>query len=248
MWEVFTTPEHLAAFWGGDHATVPPDSVTVDLRVGGTFELETRGADGSSHPLCFRYEIIDAPTRLVLAEPRTGITTEIRLQPSGQRHDGGGPPAAVAARTADRAGSHRIGRDPRSTRRRRGRADQRPTEKNHMNTQRADRPPLHGRLQAQRPRRDPRRVSPTTSSGTSTAYAPRTGRPSSTTRSRTPHSRAAPSSPSNEPSTPATSSLSRARAADSTASTGASGSPTATCSPSGDDLIAQVDSYVVPLA
>ena len=83
VWEVFTTPEHLAAFWGGDHATVPPDSVAVDLRVGGTFELETRGADGSSHPLRFRYEIVDAPTRLVLAEPRTGITTEIRLEPSG---------------------------------------------------------------------------------------------------------------------------------------------------------------------
>ena len=82
VWEVFTTAEHLAAFWGGDHATVPPDSVAVDLRVGGAFELETRGADGRSHPLSFRYEIVDAPTRLVLAEPRTGITTEIRLQPS----------------------------------------------------------------------------------------------------------------------------------------------------------------------
>ena len=82
VWEVFTTPEHLAAFWGGHHATVPPDSVTVDLRVGGTFELETRSADGASHPLSFRYEIIDAPTRLVLAEPHTGITTEIRLEPS----------------------------------------------------------------------------------------------------------------------------------------------------------------------
>jgi uncharacterized protein YndB with AHSA1/START domain len=83
VWEAFTAPEHLAAFWGGHHATVPPDSVVVDLRVGGTFELETQGADGNGHPLRFRYEIIDAPTRLVLAEPRTGITTEIRLQPSG---------------------------------------------------------------------------------------------------------------------------------------------------------------------
>jgi uncharacterized protein YndB with AHSA1/START domain len=84
VWEAFTTPEHLAAFWGGHHATVPADSVTVDLRVGGTFELETRGDDGSRHPLRFRYEIVDAPTRLVLAEPGTGITTEIRLQPSGR--------------------------------------------------------------------------------------------------------------------------------------------------------------------
>lgn len=84
VWEVFTTPEHLAAFWGGDHATVPAESVAVDLRVGGTFELETRGADGSSHALRFRYEVVDAPTRLVLAEPRTGITTEIRIQASGR--------------------------------------------------------------------------------------------------------------------------------------------------------------------
>ena len=83
VWEVFTTPEHLAAFWGGDHATVPPDSVSVDLRVGGTFELVTVGADGRTHPLHFRYEIIDAPTRLVFVEPRTGLTTEIRLQPTG---------------------------------------------------------------------------------------------------------------------------------------------------------------------
>lgn len=83
VWEVFTTPEHLAAFWGGDHATVPPESVAVDLRVGGTFELETRGPDGSSHPLSFRYEIVDAPKRLVLAEPRTGLTTDISLQPTG---------------------------------------------------------------------------------------------------------------------------------------------------------------------
>lgn len=83
VWEAFTTPEHLAAFWGGHHATVPPDSVAVDLRVGGTFELETTGADGSSKRLRFRYEVVEAPTRLVLAEPRSGITTEIRLQPTG---------------------------------------------------------------------------------------------------------------------------------------------------------------------
>lgn len=83
LWEMFTTPEHLAAFWGGDHAVVSADSVTVDLQVGGTFRLETIGADGSSHPLCFRYEAIEAPTRLVLAEPRTGLVTEISLLASG---------------------------------------------------------------------------------------------------------------------------------------------------------------------
>jgi uncharacterized protein YndB with AHSA1/START domain len=83
VWEAFTTPEHLAAFWGGHHATVPPDSVAVDLRVGGTFELATEGPDGHRHVLRFRYEVVEPPTRLVLSEARTGITTEIRLEPSG---------------------------------------------------------------------------------------------------------------------------------------------------------------------
>jgi uncharacterized protein YndB with AHSA1/START domain len=84
VWQAFTTPEHLAAFWGGDHATVPPGSVTVDLRVGGTFELEATGSDGSSHALHFCYDVVEAPSRLVLTEPRTGITTEIRLEPTGR--------------------------------------------------------------------------------------------------------------------------------------------------------------------
>lgn len=83
LWEMFTTPEHLAAFWGGDHATIPANSVTVDLHVGGTFQLETVGADGISHRLSFRYEAIEAPTRLVLVEPRTRLVTEVSLQASG---------------------------------------------------------------------------------------------------------------------------------------------------------------------
>ncbi|MBB5790229.1 SRPBCC family protein [Jiangella mangrovi] len=83
VWEMFTTPAHLAAFWGGAHATVAPDSVAVDLRVGGTFSLQTWGPDGGSRQLSFRYEVVDPPARLVLAEPYTGITTDIRLEPTG---------------------------------------------------------------------------------------------------------------------------------------------------------------------
>jgi len=92
VWEAFTTPEHLAAFWGGHHATVPPGSVAVDLRVGGVFELVTEGPDGHRHQLSFRYEVVEAPKRLVLAEPDTGITTEIRLEPG---HSGRGGTTVV---------------------------------------------------------------------------------------------------------------------------------------------------------
>ncbi|WP_324652247.1 SRPBCC domain-containing protein [Georgenia sp. H159] len=71
------------AFWGGDHATVAPGSVRVDLRVGGTFSLETRGADGGGRPLRFRHKELEPPRRLVLSEARTGLLTEIRLEPAG---------------------------------------------------------------------------------------------------------------------------------------------------------------------
>lgn len=82
VWKVFTTPAHLAAFWGGHHATVTADSVTVDLRIGGTFEIETRGDGGNRRRLSFTYQLIDPPTRLVLTEPFTGLLTEIRLEPN----------------------------------------------------------------------------------------------------------------------------------------------------------------------
>ncbi len=57
--------------------------MSVDLRVGGFFEIETRGDTGSSTRLRFRYDVVDPPARLVLTEPRSGITTDIRLEATG---------------------------------------------------------------------------------------------------------------------------------------------------------------------
>jgi uncharacterized protein YndB with AHSA1/START domain len=83
VWEALTAPEHLAAFWGGHHATVDADSVVVDLRVGGAFVLHTVGPDGGTHHLRFVYEVVEPPTRLVLTEPLTGITTTVGLEQTG---------------------------------------------------------------------------------------------------------------------------------------------------------------------
>ena len=113
VWLVFTTPEHLAAFWGGDHATIQPGSVTVDLRVGGAFTLTTVGAGGCSYPLQFRYEVVEPPTRLVLAQPVTGLTNWPLYGLNRERDDGHDPSAAAATRPADRPGPNRFGRDPR---------------------------------------------------------------------------------------------------------------------------------------
>lgn len=81
-WDAFTKPEHLACFWGGDHATVVPGSVTVDLRPGGSFELDTEAPDGRTTKLRFVYNEIHAPALLVFTEHAQGIVTTMQLNAS----------------------------------------------------------------------------------------------------------------------------------------------------------------------
>jgi uncharacterized protein YndB with AHSA1/START domain len=87
VWAAFTSPASIAAFWGGSHATVASDSVTVDLRPGGAFALETRGPDGATRQLRFVYVSIAPPYELVFDEPVTGIRTTIAIRPAGDGSD-----------------------------------------------------------------------------------------------------------------------------------------------------------------
>ncbi|GAA0238474.1 SRPBCC domain-containing protein [Cryptosporangium japonicum] len=87
VWTAFTTPDGIAAFWGGSHATVPPASVRVDLRRGGEFSLDTRGPDGASRRLRFVYVSITAPHELVFDEPVTGLRTTVTIRPNGEGTD-----------------------------------------------------------------------------------------------------------------------------------------------------------------
>ncbi len=79
VWDAFTKPEHLVCFWGGDHATVRAGSVIVDLRPGGSFELDTQASDGRSSMLRFVYDEVRAPTLLVFTERSHGIVTTLQL-------------------------------------------------------------------------------------------------------------------------------------------------------------------------
>ena len=72
VWTAFTTAGGIAAFWGGSHAVVPPGSVTVDLRAGGSFALDTHGPDGTTRRLTFTYTRVVAPRELGFDEPVTG--------------------------------------------------------------------------------------------------------------------------------------------------------------------------------
>lgn len=83
VWDAFVTPSQIAAFWGGSHATVPAESVTVQLRPGGEFSLDTKGPDGSCRRLEFVYRAIRAPQELVFDEATTGLRTTITIRSAG---------------------------------------------------------------------------------------------------------------------------------------------------------------------
>lgn len=87
VWAAFTSPASVAAFWGGSHATVPLESVTVDLCVGGEFALDTRGPDGATRRLRFVYIIVGAPHELVFDEPVTGLRTTVSIRAAGTGTD-----------------------------------------------------------------------------------------------------------------------------------------------------------------
>jgi uncharacterized protein YndB with AHSA1/START domain len=61
--------------------------VTVDLRPGGEFTLDTRAPDGASHRLRFVYVSVTAPHELVFDEPVTGLRTTVSIRPAGDGTD-----------------------------------------------------------------------------------------------------------------------------------------------------------------
>ncbi len=85
VWEAFTEPEHLAAFWGGPGITVPVESVAMDVRPGGSFELTMVGPDGAEYPNRGEYVEVDKPGRIVFTEPDTGITATITFAEVGDK-------------------------------------------------------------------------------------------------------------------------------------------------------------------
>jgi uncharacterized protein YndB with AHSA1/START domain len=85
LWQAFTEPEHLAAFWGGPGIRVPVESVAMDVRPGGSFELKMVAPDGVEHPNRGEYVEVERPSRLVLREPDTGITMTITFAEVGEK-------------------------------------------------------------------------------------------------------------------------------------------------------------------
>jgi uncharacterized protein YndB with AHSA1/START domain len=85
VWQAFTEPEQLAAFWGGPGITVPVESVTMDVRPGGSFELTMVAPDGTEYPNRGEYVEVDKPSRIVFTEPDVGITATITFAEVGDK-------------------------------------------------------------------------------------------------------------------------------------------------------------------
>ena len=69
VWECYTIPAHLAHFWG------PRDTITtatVDLRIGGLWRIDWRGADGSGFGYSSVLLEVDAPKRMVYRDAPDG--------------------------------------------------------------------------------------------------------------------------------------------------------------------------------
>jgi uncharacterized protein YndB with AHSA1/START domain len=66
LFEAWTTPEHLRQWWGCEGSSIT--HCAMDLRVGGSWSLVMRMADGSDHPFYGTYREILRSSRLVYTE------------------------------------------------------------------------------------------------------------------------------------------------------------------------------------
>ena len=79
VWRAWTEPGRLAAWWGKRGWSTPVESVTLDVRPGGTFRLNSiSDADGSEMPLDAVYREVVEPERLTFVRrgrPETSVVT-----------------------------------------------------------------------------------------------------------------------------------------------------------------------------
>lgn len=83
VWQAWTQPERLAAWWGKRGWSTPLDSVTMDVRPGGVFEVNSiEDATGAELPTAGVYREVDEPRRLVF-DSGPGATGTVTLTDLG---------------------------------------------------------------------------------------------------------------------------------------------------------------------
>lgn len=66
VWQAWTDPEHLAQWWGPHGFTSP--RVEVDLRAGGSWEIDMQGPDGTVYPNKGTFLEVVPPERIVISD------------------------------------------------------------------------------------------------------------------------------------------------------------------------------------
>lgn len=72
VWEAWTDPGQLAAWWGAHGWKADPARLTMDVRPGGVFSLTSVDEDGREMPQEGVYREVLEPERLVIEEPAQG--------------------------------------------------------------------------------------------------------------------------------------------------------------------------------
>jgi uncharacterized protein YndB with AHSA1/START domain len=92
VFEAWTDPDQVARWWGPDGFHAPPETVEIDLRVGGRYHLDmVQDKTGAQFPL--RYEIVElvAPELIVLkSEPMPEMGMHEPTITRIELHDDGG--------------------------------------------------------------------------------------------------------------------------------------------------------------
>jgi uncharacterized protein YndB with AHSA1/START domain len=69
VWRAWTEPAELVQWWGPSGWSTPLDTVTMEVRPGGTFRLTSISDEGAEMPVAGVYREVVEPERLVLEEP-----------------------------------------------------------------------------------------------------------------------------------------------------------------------------------
>jgi uncharacterized protein YndB with AHSA1/START domain len=70
VWDAWTDPEQVAAWWGPAGMHTPRDRIELDLRPGGVFRLVMVAENGAEFPSYMRFTEVVEPERLAFAWQR----------------------------------------------------------------------------------------------------------------------------------------------------------------------------------
>ena len=92
VFAAFVEPAQVARWWGPEHFDVPLDSVTIDPRPGGRYDLTMVEAGGTEYPVRQEVMEIDPPALLLLRHepmPEHGMHEAIDTRIELHEEDGG---------------------------------------------------------------------------------------------------------------------------------------------------------------